>query len=77
MKLREEFELLGSEFPWKEKELLDDSEDSFSYFTHDTKGNPLIVGWNRSTEIFWRNQTCNGNVAVDVSDGKGSGIGDI
>jgi hypothetical protein len=60
MKLREEYEALSvSDPPWRDKEILCDEEDSFSYLTQDRKGKPLVVGWNRASFIWWRNQDPN------------------
>ena len=37
-------------------EVLTDSEDEFSIKYFDRRGNPIIMGVNRNTEIFWRNR---------------------
>jgi hypothetical protein len=37
------------------REILTDTEDGFSYLYIAEDGNEVIVGFNRNTEIFWRN----------------------
>ena len=52
MKLREEYEARGLNL--QGRELLTDSEDEFSYIYIAPDGQPIIVGYNRNVEIFWR-----------------------
>jgi hypothetical protein len=60
MKLREQYERDATgPVPWEDKEILNDDEDSFSYLTQTKNGKPLVVGWNRASFIWWRNQDPN------------------
>ncbi len=52
MKLREEYEQMAqAPYPWTDRELLWDEENSFAYLSK----NEVVVGYDRNEETFWRN----------------------
>lgn len=54
MNLRKEYEALGIVIP--DDRILTDSEDEFTYKSYNKSGQLVIVGYNRNTEVFWRNR---------------------